>query len=102
MKSQKSLFLKTALCLLVACAVLSSGMLFIAASVEGTSSIDAESVTPAISGIGGTEEELPTVEDPETPAPPAEVIDEYLTVTEEDGKTVHISDHSPLVADLIF
>lgn len=88
MKSQKSLFLKTALCLLVACAVLSSGMLFIAASVEGTSSIDAESVTPAISGIGGTEEELPTVEDPETPAPPAEVIDEYLTVTEEDGKTV--------------
>ena len=88
MKTQKSLFLKTALCLLVACAVLSSGMLFIAASVEGTTSIDAESVTPAIEGVGGSETDLPPVDDPETPAPPATVVDEHLTVTEEDGKTV--------------
>lgn len=88
MKTQKSLFLKTALCLLVACAVLSSGMLFIAASVEGTTSIDAESVTPAIEGVGGSETDLPPVDDPETPAPPATVVDRYLTVTEEDGKTV--------------
>ena len=88
MKTQKSLFFKTALCLLVACAVLSSGMLFIAASVEGTSSIDGESVTPAIEGVGGSDAELPPVDDPETPAPPATVVDRYLTVTEEEGKTV--------------
>ena len=88
MKTQKSLFFKTALCLLVACAVLSSGMLFIAASVEGTSSIDGESVTPAIEDVGGSDADLPPVDDPETPAPPATVVDRYLTVTEEEGKTV--------------
>ena len=88
MKTQKSLFFKTSLCLLVACAVLSSGMLFIAASVEGTSSINGESVTPAIEDVGGSDADLPPVDDPETPAPPATVVDRYLTVTEEEGKTV--------------
>ncbi len=98
MKPKKILFFKTALSLLVACAVLSSSMLLIAASDEDVLPIDGSSLTP--SGVSDTlqegadepvDGELPPVEDPETPEPQTEMEKKfapYSTVTEENGKTV--------------
>ena len=100
MKPKKTLFFKTALSILVACAVLSSSMLLIAAYDEDTLPIDGSSVTPpdASTQVQDTPEgdipadgELPSVEDPEIPEPQTEMEKKfapYSTVTQENGKSV--------------
>lgn len=83
MKPHKSLFLKTLVSLLLASAVLSSGMLLIAASDETSKPLQSEIPTPDVSGI---------IEDSKAPSAdaPTELADKfcvYNTVSEKDGRS---------------
>ena len=97
MKHQKGLFLKSLVALLLSAAVLSSGMLFIAASDETSEPLDNENLAPDVSEI---------IEDSQTPtvdAPTAikEKFDAYTFVSDEDGKSVATIYSAEQIADFV-
>ena len=83
MKKSKSLFFKTLVSLLLAAAVLSSGMLFIAASDEKSAPLDEAVLNPDVSEI---------IEDSNAPAENdfamTEKFAQYTFATVEDGKSI--------------
>jgi len=83
MKHHKSLFFKTLISLLLATAVLSSGMLLIAASDETSKPLEDENLTPDVSEI--IEDSIdPTVNEQKVFA---EKFDAYTVISEEEGKS---------------
>ena len=97
MKHQKGLFFKSLVALLLSAAVLSTGMLFIAASDETSEPLDNENLAPDVSEI---------IEDSQTPtvdAPTAikEKFDAYTFVSDEDGKSVATIYSAEQIADFV-
>lgn len=97
MKHHKSLFFKTLLSLVLAAAVLSSGMLLIAASDETSKPLENEVLTPDVSEIIEDSNE-PTVD------MPTEIEGEfgaYTFVSEENGKSVVTIYSAEQIADFV-
>lgn len=97
MKHHKNLFLKTLVSLLLAAAVLSSGMLFIAASDETSEPLENENLTPDVSEIIENSN-APAVDAPITPE---ERFGAYSFVSEEDGKSVVTLYSAEQIADFV-
>ncbi len=97
MKHQKNLFLKTLVSLILAAAVLASGMLMIAASDETSEPLENETLTPDVSEI---------IENSNAPAVDAPTTLEgefgaYSFVSEEDGKSVVTIYSAEQIADFV-
>ena len=97
MKNQRSLFFKTLVALVLAAAVLSSGMLFIAASDETSEPLENEALIPDVSEII-EDSNAPTVD---TPTTIEGEFGAYTFVSEEEGKSVVTIYSAEQIADFV-